>query len=113
MGLAMLLFSYLDYFSIKSAILVLPALILFNISWGGNTPLRIFLVRKIYGRQKFGTMFGLMSATSLLGSVVGPPFAGWVFDNWQAYNIAWFSLAFLAFLGLTSILTMPRHTVNT
>jgi MFS family permease len=92
--------------SILGSWLIIPFLILFIIGYGGNIALRPSLVRKYFGRKDFGTVFGLVMGIGVLGNMIGPPLAGWVFDNWGSYQGIWFVFAGLALTAMLSILTV-------
>ena len=69
-------------------------------------------MREYFGRSRFGTIFGFTMALSALGNILGPPFAGWVFDNWGSYDAAWLVLAFLAFTATIIVVTTPPVGTN-
>lgn len=94
----------LNYASNEGVWLLFPFAILFGIGWGSNV-LRSALVREYFGRNRFGTILGFMMGIAGLGIVLGPLFAGWIFDNWGSYHAAW-----LMFAGLTLIATAIMAT---
>jgi len=104
MGLGLLFFSYA---SNEGMWLLMPFIILFGIGWGSNFPIRAALLREYFGRTKFGTIFGCMMGMIALGAIVGPLFAGWVFDNWGSYYAAWLMFACLIFVALIIMATTP------
>jgi len=87
--------------------LLVPFLILFGIGYGGNNTLRASLIREFFGRSKFGTIHGFAIAVMALGTIAGPPLAGWVFDNWGSYQPIWFVFAGLAVVALLTVATTP------
>ncbi|MFC2003049.1 MFS transporter [Chloroflexota bacterium] len=87
--------------------LLVPFLIFFGMGYGGGTALRPSLTRQFFGRTNFGTVLGLLIGINMLGSIIGPPLAGWVFDNWGSYQGIWFVLAGLAAAAIISVLTIP------
>jgi len=104
MGIGSLCFGYAP---IAGAWLLVPFLILFGIGYGGNNSLRPALTWEYFGRANFGTIFGFIIGISAIGSIIGPPLAGWVFDNWGSYQSIWFAFPGLAVVALISILTIP------
>ena len=104
MSLGMFCFGYASNAGIW---LLAPFLLLFGIGYGGTNVLRAALAREYFGRTNFGTIFGLIVGISMLGSIVGPPLAGWVYDNWGSYQGIWFVFAGLAVAALISISTIP------
>ena len=106
---AMMCFGLLcfGYTSSAGTWLLVPFLVLFGIGYGGSNALRPALAREYFGRTNFGTIFGLIMGISMLGGIIGPTVAGWVFDNWGSYQGIWFVFAGLAAVALISVLTIP------
>jgi MFS family permease len=108
MGLGLLCFGYA---STTGTWMLVPFVILLGIGYGGGFALRPSLAREFFGRSNFGTVFGLMMGIGIVGSITGPPLAGWVFDNWGSYQNIWFVFAGLAAAALISVLTVsPTST---
>jgi cyanate permease len=42
-----------------------------------------------------------------LGTIAGPPLAGWVFDNWGSYQPIWLAFAGLAAIAALAAMTTP------
>jgi len=91
--------------------LLVPFLVLFGIGYGGCSALRPSLTMEYFGRTNFGTVLGLIMGICALGGIVGPPLAGWVYDNWGNYQGIWLVFAGLPIAAIISILTIPP--VNT
>ena len=109
MGLGLLFFSYA---SNEGMWLLIPFIILFGIGWGGNTTIRAAMLREYFGRSSFGTILGFMMGMIALGGIIGPLFAGWVFDNWGSYHAAWLIFACLVFAALIIMATTPPAGTN-
>jgi len=94
--------------------LLTPFLILFGIGYGGNNTLRASVLREFFGRGSFGAIHGFVLGMIALGSVVGPPLAGWVFDRWGSYQPIWVAFAGLAVVAVLAAITMPSvsHAVQ-
>jgi len=88
--------------------LLVPFLLLFCIGYGGNNTMRAALLRGMFGRENFGSIFGFLMGISVSGAVLGPPMAGWVFDNWGSYHNVWFVAAGFAIVAMVFIWTMPK-----
>jgi sugar phosphate permease len=86
--------------------LLLPFIILFGIGWG-STLLRTALVQEYFGRNRFGTIFGFMMGIAGLGIILGPLFAGWVFDKWDSYYAVWLVFACLTLVATIILATTP------
>jgi sugar phosphate permease len=104
MSLGLLCFGFI---SAGDTWLLVPFLIIFGIGYGGNNTLRASLIREFFGRSKFGTIHGFAVGMMALGTIAGPPLAGWVFDNWGSYQPIWFVFAGLAVVALLAVVTTP------
>ena len=82
-------------------------LIVFGIGSGSTVVMRPTLIRDYFGRNKFGTFYGIATGVIMMGNVTGAPFAGWVYDTWQNYVYAWLGFAFLGVMGILILLTLP------
>jgi MFS family permease len=91
---------------------LVPFIIFFGIGWGGTGTLRAALLREYFGRRSFGAIFGLSMGMTAVGTVVGPLFAGWVFDNWGSYRVAWVVFAILNLAALIIMATTPPVSTN-
>ena len=87
-------------------------IILFAIPYGlgvsGITATRSPILVEYFGTKNFGSIFGLTSIFFALASVISPPIAGWIFDNYQDYKTWWLSLIIMGIFGLLALLTIPR-----
>jgi predicted MFS family arabinose efflux permease len=61
----------------------------YGFGMGGIVPLYASLIGDAYGRANFGRIMGLMSLTMLPIHVGGLPFAGWVYDQYHNYDLAY------------------------
>ena len=95
------------YASNEEAWLLIPFFICFGIGWGGNNIMRPALIREHFGISNFGAILGFIMGMNSIGSIVSPLFAGWVYDNWGSYYIAWLVLVCLVFAGLLILVTIP------
>ena len=75
-------------------------LLLFPIGYGGAITLRGTILREYFGRAAFGRLLGLVMGASAVGGMIGPTFAGYIFDISGSYTAAWLSL------GLVSCVTV-------
>jgi sugar phosphate permease len=92
--------------------LIIPFLLLFCIGYGGNNTMRVALVREMFGRKSYGSIFGLLMGVSTAGSFLGPPLAGWAYDTWGSYQNVWFVIACFALVSLILTLTIPRRMMT-
>jgi sugar phosphate permease len=89
--------------------LILPFIILFGVGHGGIVIMTPVLVGGYFSREMFGAVLGFVMGFMTLGQILGPPFAGWVFDTWGSYQGAWYALAGLAIVGVGIVLAIPRE----
>ncbi len=97
-----------EYVAIVGTWLFVPFLLLFCVGYGGSNTMRAALLRGMFGRGNFGSILGLLVGISVVGSIAGPPMAGWVFDNYGSYQNVWLVVAGFAIVSMVSILTMPK-----
>jgi MFS family permease len=67
-------------------------LFIFPTGYGGAITLRGTLLREYFGRAVFGRLLGLVMGASAIGGMIGPTFAGYLFDTTGSYSVAWISL---------------------
>ena len=103
--IALLLLIYLN--SIGRWVLV-PFLILFGLGYGGPVPISFSLLLEYFGRGRLATVVGICMAVLMIGNMVGPPLAGWIFDYYGNYQIAWFIFIVVSIVGIIILLTIPR-----
>ncbi len=103
-GLGVFLFAYIGDAGIW-LFLIFP--IIFGIGLGGFVPVLPTLQREYFGRVRLGTILGLTSGVGLIGTILGPPLAGWIFDSWGSYQYAWFVLTVVPIIGTVILLTAP------
>lgn len=104
MGLGLLFFGYVANGGMW---LLVPFFIFFGVGYGGLVIMRVTLVREYFGRSRFGTIHGFTIGVMMLGNLIGPPLAGWVFDNWGSYQGIWFVFAGLVIVALIIMATTP------
>jgi MFS family permease len=90
MGIGTLCFAYVGP---DTTWLLVPFILLFGPGYGGANVMRPALVQTYFGRKGFGTIFGLMMGINMIGSIAGPPLAGWAFDTWADYQPMWLIMA--------------------
>ena len=87
--------------------LLVPFIVLFGFSYGGNVTMVGVLLREYFGLGNFGTIIGFMWGILMLGNMAGPPVAGWVFDTWGSYQGVWLASAGITFVGAVIMLMVP------
>jgi MFS family permease len=104
LALSMLMYSYVNVFG--TWLLMLFA-VLFGIGYGAQVPMSVAIVREYFGRARLGTIIGLTTGVAYVGSLIGPPLAGWMYDAYGSYQVAWFTMTGLSVAGMFSYLTAP------
>ncbi len=61
---------------------------IFGFGMGGVVPLQGALVGRLFGRERFGRVLGLMRPTMLPIQIIGMPIAGAVYDATDSYDPA-------------------------
>jgi MFS family permease len=92
----------LGYTSAGRNWVIIVFIIVFGIGWGGAVPMLSGLLREYFGRERLGTIVGFAGSVMMVGVITGAPLAGWVFDQWGDYHLAWFVLA--GVVGVATIL---------
>jgi sugar phosphate permease len=87
--------------------MILPMAFFFGLGWGGNNTIRVNLTNRYFGRTSFGAIFGILTGINALGGLLGPLFAGWIFDTLDSYRIAWLTLTALVLLSIVFIILLP------
>jgi len=87
--------------------MLVPAIVIIGLGYGGPVPMMPALVREYFGRVRLATVLGLVMGVAQIGSMVGPPLAGLAFDKLGSYQVAWFGLAAFAIAGMISLITTP------
>jgi MFS family permease len=104
LGLSMLMFNYVG---IAGMWLMITFIIVFGIGYGGQVPMSVALAREYFGRARLGTVLGLTTGVAYVGSLIGPPLTGWIYDTYGSYQGAWFVMAGVAFAGMVGYITTP------
>ncbi|MBI2856093.1 MAG: MFS transporter [Chloroflexi bacterium] len=83
-------------------------LVLYAPTYAGVLPLIPAIQGEYFGRQWFATIRGMMTPITLVSGVVGPVFAGTIFDATGSYRLAFTVFAFSIIIALMLILTAKR-----
>jgi len=76
--------------------------------YGGGSVLQDALRAEYYGRKFIGTIRGLMALVQLVGTAVGPIFAGWVYDVTGNYRFAFLVFASCCVVAVACLLVARR-----
>jgi MFS family permease len=108
-GLSLLLFCYI---TAMSTWLLIPAVILFGIGFGGTVTLHSVILKDCFGTSNLGTIIGFSVSISAIGIMAGPPLVSWIFDSMGNYRNAWFVLVGIVIISIVSLLTIPSNTMK-
>jgi MFS family permease len=83
-------------------------LVFFGPAYGGTVTLRSAILREYFGRRAFGSIQGLITTVMTVGGIVGPAYAGWVFDTRGSYKMGWLSFIVPMMAGVPVILSIKK-----
>lgn len=106
-GLIALMASFVILASARGLGEIALFLLLYGPAYGGLAAQMLAFRGEYFGRRSFGTIGGLMAPVMTMGTIVGPVYAGWVFDTTGSYRIALFSFAALMLAGIALIWKLP------
>ena len=87
---------------------VLPFLLLYAPGYGGAYPLRPAIQGEYFGRRSFGAIQGVLLGVNAFAAMLGPVFAGWMYDTTGSYRVAFGIMAALAACSVPLVLLMRR-----
>jgi sugar phosphate permease len=87
---------------------LIPFLLLYAPGYGGSIPVRPALQAEYFGRRALGAIMGLTFFITSLGTVLGPVFAGWMYDVMESYRLAFVLTAFISLAAIPLALSIPR-----
>ncbi len=88
--------------------LVWVFVVVYGIAYGGAIPVFMAIVGEYFGRRNFAAIRGWMQLCHVPATVVGPIYAGWIYDTTDSYQIAFTSFIFALLVG-TLFLFLARR----
>lgn len=82
--------------------------VVYGIAYGGAIPVFMAIVGEYFGRKNFATIRGWMQLCHIPATVLGPIYAGWIYDTTDSYQIAFLSFIVALVVG-TSFLFIARR----
>ena len=79
--------------------MIYVAVLINGVAWGSRGPLMMGLRADYFGPRRFGTIMGFSSLVIMLGMIIGPIFAGIMYDQTGSYRLGFLVLAIVASLG--------------
>ena len=97
--------------------LIFAAAVIHGAAWGVRGPLMTTIRAEYFGRRALGTIMGFGTTFAMVGSTIGPVFAGLMVDITGSYRIAFFTIAVVVGLSSLSFLLavkpeFPRRTAT-
>jgi len=80
----------------------------FGLSYGGGTVLFPAIVGDQFGRKSAGAIVGFIFAIAGSLAAFGPPFAGYLYDSFGSYSLAYWICSAFNFLALCLLVFVPR-----
>jgi MFS family permease len=97
----------------KTMDMVYLFIFLFGVGFGGNVPLMPAIRAEYFGRLSLGKIQGFMNPVMMLAGAIGPPVAGYVFDNSGSYYYSFMVTGVLTFFAAVAMFftrpTVPKQ----
>lgn len=81
---------------------------LVGVNIGGLAPILPGLIVDYFGRKHFGVIYGLSYFMLTLGVLIGPIYAGWMFDVTGSYYLAFLTSVVLSFIAMIAVYLAGR-----
>ncbi len=83
-------------------------LVIYSTAYGGSIVLPLPIQGDYFGRNSFATIRGLLSTVQTIGMMIGPIFAGIVFDVTESYFLAFLGFGVASVLGALVLLLLKK-----
>ncbi len=77
--------------------------LVFGLGWGAPTVL-VALRGDYFGRRYFATIAGVQQSVVAVGTIIGPVYAGWIFDTTRSYDTAFLTFIVAIIVGAVLVL---------
>ena len=91
---------------------IIPFLLIYSPAYGGGASLMFAIRGEYFGRESFGTISGLMDFIQMFGLVLGPIFAGFVYDATGSYQTAFYVFTASALLSTVLVLFLRKPALK-
>jgi sugar phosphate permease len=88
-------------------------LLSFPLGWGGGAVLRVTILKEYFRRYSLSKIIGFTMGFASIGGIIGPTFAGWVFDSFGGYHFVWLAFCGLICLAAALILKIEEKSDRT
>lgn len=99
------------YANISSAWMIIPFILLYGPGFGATVPLLPGIQADYFGVRSFASIRGMLSVAFAVPGILAPVFAGWIFDLYHSYTIAFQIYAALAALSVVALIMIPNRKV--
>ena len=82
--------------------------VIYGIAYGGAIPVFMAIVGEYFGRRNFAAIRGWMQLCHIPATVIGPIYAGWIYDTTDSYQIAFMSFIVALVLGTLFLFVARR-----
>ena len=86
--------------------------VLLGLNLGGIMLSIVGLTAGHFGRKNFGVIFGALLACMLFGEMVGPLYAGWIYDNAGSYTSAFMTNILLSSIAIILVYLSGKTSSN-
>ncbi len=90
---------------VKSPWMLFLFVIFYGFFYGGQTPMLPGLLADFFGLKPLSTLVGIQLFTGVISGTTGPLFAGFIFDRFGDYRIAFITAS--CFWAFTALLALP------
>ncbi len=84
------------------------AIVLHGLAWGARGPLMMALRADYFGRKNLGLISGWSNVITILGSIIGPVYAGVMFDATGTYNTAFWTMGLVTIASTIAFFAARR-----
>jgi MFS family permease len=81
---------------------------LIGVGVGGLTPIVPGLVADYFGGRHFGAIYGAVEMVTMLGTMMGSVYGGWIYDTTKSYSVAFLSGIIIALLAIVLVYLAPK-----
>lgn len=82
--------------------------VVYGIAYGGGIPIFMAIVGEYFGRKHYATIRGFLQLFLVPATVIGPIYAGWIYDTTDNYQIAFTSFIVVLIVGTVFVFLAKR-----
>ena len=84
----------------------------YGLGQAAHTVTQQTIVADFFGPRRYATIRGVMNPMSVVGGIIGPLFAGFMFDAFESYKLAFFIMGPVIALGAPAIFMAGKPTLS-